>query len=448
MGTLNFANDVKQNSHGKSDIGLPFDLGDSVDLDMNAHAGAGVSDLGFDDFFSKDREETVSPGGDRDFFNEMKKRRKGVKTKYTDRDKKRMLAEFETSYVNDFGPDDPYHADPDLTAEKVNEILQGSILRFTYKPQDVDAYIHAMRKVMAVIDMLYVEEGWNLIHDKNEFRMKFRLGELTHQGLTYPRLLRRSKYPDTLLAEYIFDESKDPLDLKTRKDVDDYNFDFDIDDEDHPDEYVAAVPMELHNAIIEKRTSTKTKLKKYNEDMRDFIISNVEIIDKIEHMLKSEQGIYSYDANNYIDIEEVKEDMMPYKTFGTMSTEKGFEHNRRMLAMQKSAAKDPEYPTIEGLIYRAESLGFPVKRAIENYTNYKLGITRVVKNGKTVDYNTSTGKKVKNSAMERATEVMKAEGARILSQIMILNADPAFRNEIKKVRRAAKDPSSYEEDED
>lgn len=132
---------------------------------------------------------------------------KVVKFKYSEAKKQKMIQAFTTTYVNDYGPNDPYHID---TGDSyVNQVRNE--IHAIYGNRTIVQYIIAMRKVLKIYQEMYDQSVNRLIMPFNDYIVSIINGDIPGP-VNHP--IVRTNVPDDVLTKYIMNENLDPEDIR------------------------------------------------------------------------------------------------------------------------------------------------------------------------------------------------------------------------------------------
>jgi hypothetical protein len=147
-------------------------------------------------------EPEESDDGDEEDIEEQKV----VKFKYSESKKQKMIQDFTTTYVNDYGKNDPYHIE--FGDSYVNQV-RGEI-HAIYGNRTIVEYIIAMRKVLKVYREMYSVSVNRLIMPFEDYITSIVKGDIPGP-VNHP--IVRTNVPDDILLHYILDERTDPKEV-------------------------------------------------------------------------------------------------------------------------------------------------------------------------------------------------------------------------------------------
>lgn len=206
-----------------------------------------------------------------------------VKFKYSPAKKQKMLEAFQTTYVNDYGKNDPYHIDKENSfVEKVK-----SQIHAIYGNRSIVKYILAMRDVFKVYKEMYEHSSSRLVMSLNEYIDRIVVGDIP-APFNHP--LIRTNVPPEILMRYILDESSDPEEIKryisTGNTVDDsvqYWFDMtDVEEQyNTPIEY-QVLDEKIQTSVIKSWLSGKPKFGNLDKNESNFAYGLTSVYDKAD----------------------------------------------------------------------------------------------------------------------------------------------------------------------
>lgn len=394
-------------------------------------------------------------GGDLSFLKEFQEKvannNWGFTPKYMD--KEGMIRAFNTSYVLDFGPDDPYHHDMDDTDKRLSELTSG--IRYTYGYPNIDKYIIAMRKLYKCFDILY-EKNKPFRISKSEYIDNIISGEITISQLPLPKLRNKDKVSKDIIIDYIINEDKDLkelVDLVNNDDCDVSGYDLndvdlftkqELEDiENIADHYENSegsfvnFDATLNNAVIKKRMNPKWKM----ESVRDVDKTTIDIVsnalDNYEahsaYMISGRYISTEEDDPGYVSYDNIVGDIKSRCTIvprlGNMSNSKAHSNYRmrKALTLATSGISIDGFYTIKKMEERIQADGNNSKIFSDNISDI-LNETRVIKkNGKLIKANTAGSLKSQMEVLRDKQRVYEEVDATIFARIEALNYSKEFR---------------------
>ena len=212
---------------------------------------------------------------------EEEEEEKVVKIKYSDAKKKKLLEAFKTTYVNDYGKNDPYHIDSEnsLASQVRNEI------HAIYGNRSIVQYIIAMRKVFKVYREMYDKSVQRLATDFPTYVKMIVDGNI---AAPFNHPLIRTNLPEHILLRFILNESLNPEDIKqfisggNAKTKNGMVFDLTNVEEDinTPVEY-EILPEIIQKRILQSWLSGKLKRKGLDDNYSKMVYGLTTIYDKV-----------------------------------------------------------------------------------------------------------------------------------------------------------------------
>ena len=343
--------------------------------------------------------------------NEEEEEEHVVKFKYSDAKKKKLLQAFKTTYVNDYGKNDPYHIDAEhtLAAQVRNEI------HAIYGNRSIVQYIVAMRKVFKVYKEMYDKSVQRLATDFPTYVKMVVNGDI---AAPFNHPLIRTNVPEHILLRFIMNEKLDPEDIrqfmaggevKTRNGMvfDLTNVETDM---NTPVEY-EILPTVVQKRVLQSWLSGKLKKRGLDDNYAKMVYGLTSIYDKVG---LNDPGYFRFDEplSHHADIISWKNVMrsapehIPIKHYD----EKSLEQIRRGRLIRSIMSDDTDMnPEITmGKIFarmeqHGEEIGIPISTISLNnkFKLYSQGIigVKVNKYGRET-YIYRDKRKVKNNKIE------------------------------------------------
>lgn len=284
-----------------------------------------------------------------------------VKFKYSEKKKRRLIDAFMTSYVNDYGRNDPYHIDNENSfIEKVK-----SKIHAIYGNRSIVQYIYAMRDVFKVYEEMYQQSSSRLVISFPEYIEMIVAGDI---AAPFNHPLIRTNVPQEIIMRYILNDKLDPEEIKQytssgqRDEQGGFIFDFTNVEKDFntPIEY-EVLPEKYQVRMLQSWLSGKPKTSGLDKNESNLVYGITSIYDKADitdpSTFKFDEPISHHeDILSWKNIKRNQPTMIHLKNY----TMKSLEESRKGQFIRDIMRADadnliPNYLTMRGIFERMET---------------------------------------------------------------------------------------------